>query len=300
MNAKQLYGSDYKTLQKMRRNQAIQRRRSLESTRMTMVYNKIFAIIGVICVSLAIATMGTCIFMRQFYQREIDKKNTEIAELKLENEALYNEIEEFSDIYNQTVTLLEEASSIAYELDLENESLVNQARELQETINSYEEREELFNKYEWAIIRTDNTRTDITYDRITSLEKLAGEKGLSDDSVNLILALAMTESQGTETAANPESSARGLGQMLESTARFTYEDLMKNGRGTYNHDMAFDGDINITMMCYYLEHLGIKYKNDLNLVLKEYRGEEDPEYFKKVNMYLTKAETDLHSIVLRP
>lgn len=196
--------------------------------------------------------------------------------------------------------MLEDTSSIAYELDIENESLVNQARELQETINTYEEREELFDKYEWAIIRSDNTRTDITYNRITSLEELAGEKGLSDDSVDLILALAMTESRGTESAANSESSARGLGQMLESTARFTYEKLMENGKGTYNHDMAFDGDINITMMCYYLDYLGIKYDDDITLVLKEYRGEENPEYNNKIDTYLAKGGTNLHSIVLRP
>lgn len=300
MNAKTLYGNDYRTMQKRRRKQAIQRKRSLESTRMTMVYNRIFAIIGVVCVSLAIATMSTCILMRQFYQRELDKKNTEISELRLENEALYEEIGEFSDTYNQTVALLEKTSSMAYELDLENDALVNQANELQETINTYEERKELFNKYEWAIIRSDNTRTDITYERITSLEELAGEKGLSDDSVNLVLALAMTESQGIETAANSESSARGLGQMLESTARFTYEKLMGNGKGTYNHDMALDGDTNIAMMCYYLDYLGIKYDDNISLVLKEYRGEEDPEYNKKVDTYLAKAGTNIHSIVLRP
>ena len=300
MKTKTLYGDDYAAVQKLRRKQAVQRRRSLESARMILVYNKIFAIIGALCISLAISTVGTCILIQKFYQDELDKKNTEISELKFENETLCDEIGEFSNNYNQTVKLLEKTSSIAYELDLENDILLDQAKALQETVNQYKEREEIFNKYEWAIIRSDNTRTDITYNRITSLEKLAGEKGLSDDSVNLVLALAMTESQGTETATNSESSARGLGQMLESTARFTYEKLMENGKGTYNHDMALDGDINITMMCYYLDYLGIKYDDDITLVLKEYRGEEDPEYIKKVNSYLAEAGTDIHSIVLRP
>lgn len=300
MNAKTLYSDDYRAIQRRRHKRAVQRKRSLESTRMVVVCSRIFYIIGILCISLAIATCASCIIMKQYYHSELQEQQKEITNLELENQSLLEQINTFSNTYNETASLLENVSEMAYKLDQENDTLVTQLNELQKTINSYEEREELFDKYEWAIIRSNDTHTDITYERITSLEELAGEKGLSDDSVNLVLALAMTESQGNEDAANPKSTARGLGQMLEATARFTYETLMDNGKGTYNHNMAFDGDINIAMMCYYLDYLGIKYDDNMTLVIKEYRGENDPEYNNKVNSYLAQAGTSLHSIVMHP
>lgn len=300
MKTATLYSDNYDYLRRRRQREAVQRAKQMESNSMVMVYTRIFWIIGILCASLAIASIAACIFTRQFYMATINQKDAEIAELTSENEELMAQISSYSDTYDETVSILANVSEIAYELDEENNQLVSQSNELQDQIDQFAEREELFDKYEWAILRSDDSRTDITYDRLTSLEELADERNLSEDTTNLVLALTMAESQGTEDAANSESTARGFGQLLQGTAKFVYEDLMENGKGSYNHDMAFDGDTNFDMMVYYLDYLGVKYSDNIDLVLKEYRGGIDDGHSKKLNKYLTKAGTNLHSIELHP
>ena len=77
--------------------------------------------------------------------------------------------------------------------------------------------EELFDKYEYAIIDKYENRTDITYEQILTLEDLVKEYPIND--TDLILSIIMTESRGIETAQNSESTAKGYGQLLNSTAK---------------------------------------------------------------------------------
>lgn len=247
-----------------------------------------------------IACMFMMLCMNSVYSYRLDYLQEEVQRLEDLNKELNDKIASVEEERNTALGLLQEVSGIAVDLDVQVTELADQINEQNELIASYEEREELFDKYEYAIIRTDGTRTDIKYSELNTLISLVEEKELGDSVIDLVLSLSMTESQGTEKAANPESTARGYGQILAGTGKMVYEKFMGNGSGSYNHDYAFNGEINLQMMVYYLEWLGKKYSNNMTLVMNEYRGDLDQAYNQKVNRYLSKAGTDIMSIVIRP
>lgn len=286
------------------RNKALKARRKytsrVASRKMVLVDTKIFYIFTGIILGLILACAFIAIWLKALYSNQITSLKAEVSTLQEENDALKVDIEQFTEEYTQSytvmVTLLQDIAEVANTLDEENIKLNNECVELQSTIKEYEEREELFDEYEYALIRNDGTRTDITYERLENLESLVEEKNLNKDTIDLVLGLSMTESSGNEDAKNAESTASGLGQILEGTGRYIYETLMGNGKGTYNHSMALDGSLNLEMMTYYLAYLGDKYNNNISLVLNEYRGINDPPYFKKLNKYLARAGTSVSSI----
>lgn len=301
MKTNTLYGSRYSADLKRRNRAAAQRRKKTMTCNSIIVSSRVFYVIAVLCISLSIATVGAMVFMRNYYNSVISDMDAEIQKLQLENTELHAQIDEFGGIYSETVCLLDETVDIARTLDETNHQLVSDMKAIDDRLKDYERREELYDKYDYAIIREDNTRTDITYEDLDTLESLVKEKGLSEDTNDLILSLAMTESRGFEDAENSSSTATGLGQILQGTAKFIYEKLMGNPRGSYSHDLALDGETNLTMMVYYLDYLGEKYSDNITLVLNEYRGDKDQSYNNKINKYLAKAGApNVTSIVLRP
>ena len=195
-------------------------------------------------------------------------------------------------------------TNVAYRLELENQELVddNQTlmKEFDELNADYEElseREELFDKYEYAIIRSNHTRTDITYDNLKHLEDIAREEGISQDGIDLCLSFVMNESNGIENAANAVSSARGYGQLLSSTGRFCYTELM--GNSSYNHNVdAMDGEKNLEMTLRYLAYLD-DCKPNTEAVVRSYCGGWNEGYVAKLNRYLSKGPTPVTIKTLR-
>lgn len=179
------------------------------------------------------------------------------------------------------------------ELDESNAALVKENEKLDKLVAKFETRAELFDKYEYAIYNKQGNRTDLTYKQIKTGEELMEDKGIDPD---LLFGLVMTESAGTEKAKNSTSTARGYGQLLRGTAKSMYENVLGNGRGTYNHDMAFDGDTNILLTATYLGYL----KNTCNYSLRStiigYRGLYDPTYFSTVDSYIKKSGNSLTQI----
>ena len=179
------------------------------------------------------------------------------------------------------------------ELDESNATLVKENEKLDKLVAKFETREELFDKYEYAIYNKQGNRTDLTYKQIKTGEQLMKDKGMDPD---LLFGLVMTESAGTEKAKNSTSTARGYGQLLRGTAKSMYENVLGNGRGTYNHDMAFDGDTNILLTATYLGYL----KNNCNYSLRStiigYRGLYDQAYFNTVDSYIKKSGNSLTQI----
>ena len=179
------------------------------------------------------------------------------------------------------------------ELDESNAALVKENEKLDKLVAKFETRAELFDKYEYAIYNKQGNRTDLTYKQIKTGEELMEDKGIDPD---LLFGLVMTESAGTEKAKNSTSTARGYGQLLRGTAKSMYENVLGNGRGTYNHDMAFDGDTNILLTATYLGYL----KNNCNYSLRStiigYRGLYDPAYFNTVDSYIKKSGNSLTQI----
>jgi soluble lytic murein transglycosylase-like protein len=94
----------------------------------------------------------------------------------------------------------------------------------------------------------------------------------------------MVESRGTKTAANSVSTARGYGQLLKGTATYVYETIMKNGKGSYNHSMAFDGNLNIKMTAYYICHLLEKRNGNLFATMKNYSGRNNSGTYSYISM----------------
>ena len=212
-----------------------------------------------------------------------------------DEQSLIDEKQSLSSTYNDAVLILSDVSEIAYQLDQQNRTLNDDLNDALEKIKQYESREELFDSYEWALFRKDGSRTDISYNDIVTLEELVDEKDLSDNTVDLVLAMAMTESNGNANARNISSSAVGLGQFLSGTGRFVYTSLM--GNDVYNHqETASNSETNLEMMVYYLEYLDVKNNHNIERVISCYRGIESPSYKYKINSYLAKNDLSLATI----
>ena len=222
---------------------------------------------------------------------------SQISSLETEKETLLAENKELSEQYNEVSELLAEVSEISVELDKSNAILKSDNKEMSEKIAKFEEREELHDKYDYAIVRTDGTRTDFSYSELKTLEELTEEKGLSKETNDLILAIAMTESNGREDIVNLNSTATGYGQFLSSTGKFVYTKLM--GHDTYTHELAKNGETNITMMVEYVDYLDDKYNGDTRSAMIEYRGTYDQAYLNKIDRYLLLKDTSLNTIEVR-
>lgn len=188
---------------------------------------------------------------------------------------------------------ISELKGVVDELDESNAALVKENEKLDKLVAKFETREELFDKYEYAIYNKQGNRTDLTYKQIKTGEQLMKDKGMDPD---LLFGLIMTESACTEKAKNSASTARGYGQLLRGTAKSMYENVLGHGKGTYNHDMAFDGDTNILLTATYLGYL----KNTCNYSLRStiigYRGLYDPAYFNTIDSYIKKSGNSLTQI----
>ncbi len=279
---------DYERLKKVTSPVVITKQRTINR------YKAIIAILGFITffsVSIAILCFGT------YASNAIKllKVCNQYEDLAEEYDKLYNEYETVYEQNEQKDALIDDCrgeiqklNSVLTEIDEQNKSLVTSNQEYYERICTYEEREELFDKYEYAIMRKDGSRTDLTYDQIKTVETLADEKGVDTD---LIFSIVMTESSGKEKASNSTSTARGYGQILSGTGEFVYTKLMKAGK--YDHSLALDGDTNLQMMVYYLEYLCDR-NSTINGVISNYRGDDSalPSYISVMNSYLqTKHKT---------
>lgn len=89
------------------------------------------------------------------------------------------------------------------------------------------------------------------------------------------------------------SSARGLGGFLESSGRWVYEDLMGNGKNTYDHDMAYDPYIAIEMLVYLLEWMKIEYNGNLEAMIRHYSGDPSGAYYNNLVSIAAKDGVDI-------
>ena len=253
----------------------------------------LIGMVGLFVVS--VVSIATLVVDNYSLRNDLTVASEKYDTLMADNQSLIAENQSLSNTYNDTVLILSDVSEIAYQLDQQNRTLNDDLNDALEKIKQYESREELFDSYEWALFRENGSRTDITYNDIITLEELVDEKDLSDDTVDLVLAMAMTESNGNANARNVSSSAVGLGQFLSGTGRFVYTSLM--GNDVYNHqETASDSETNLEMMVYYLEYLDVENNHNIERVISCYRGIESPNYKYKINSYLAKNDLSLATI----
>lgn len=177
-------------------------------------------------------------------------------------------------------------------LDTENVDLVKSNNEYYDELVSLREREELYDKYEYAL-NYHGSRTDITFEQLKTGVDIMESNNIDPD---LLFAIIMTESHGTEKAKNAASTATGYGQVLYGTGRSVYERYMGNGTGTFENAMLLDGMTNIQITANYLDLL-VKDSSSIHEALVKYRGSpDDGVWMSSVDSYCRKGDTSLAQI----
>lgn len=258
------------------------------------VYRK-FSITTLIAIILVIAASVTVFIINQ---NKINDLKFNVAELETANETLNADMLELSDQYNQIAEILTEVSEVSVELDDEVKKLTSDKATLLDELEKYTMRDELLNKYEYALYREENnTRTDIDFEHIARLQEICKDKGMNDETVDLILAIAMKESKGTAEAKNPKSTATGLGQFLNSTGKFVYTTLMNGNKDDYATAVR-DPETNLMMMAEYIDYLSTTEGNKVSNIMMVYSG-GDSGYCKGLNHYLKKNNLDATNMYVR-
>lgn len=207
-------------------------------------------------------------------------------------EKLAVDYDSLNDDYNMARTTITRLTRSIEDISNENEEIDKQNKKYYEMICDYQTRKELLDKYEYALFDKAGNRTDITYEQIRNAEEVCKDNGVD---IDFILSTIMVESTGREDAKSTLSTATGYGQLIKGTARYTYENIMGNGKGTYNHSMALDGDTNIEMMAAYVGELQ-KTSSSMLQVINRYRGLQDTSYIKKINTYLMESGKSVYTL----
>lgn len=228
---------------------------------------------------------------------EAGNLESKLSEATKKNMLLYQELEQLGDDYDNLADMLCNISAITLDLNKEVKASNKIVKNYKKQLDKLEKNKKLLSSYGWALYNEDRKKTDISFDNIINLQELVKKRGLDEDTVDLILSICMTESDGNTNCTNPESTARGLGQFLNGTGRMVYTQLM--GHSGYNHDIAFDAQTNLDMMVYFLEYLNKKENGDIHAVIDRYRGLKSSSYKAKINSYLLKNNKSLASINIK-
>ena len=213
------------------------------------------------------------------YQNKIADMSTETRELKNNVETLNSQVESLKANLADAEKLNRDLTSSYSTLNEQLKEAVKSNKSYKKELSVYKEREELYNKYEYAIYYG-GERTDLTYDQIKYGEELMEEKGYDP---NLLFSIIMTESRADETCTSTTSTAKGYGQFLDGTAKFVYEDRLE--LGTFQPSYSLNGKTNILMMSSYLDYL-INKNSTLTGVIQNYRGKKDVSgYMREMNRF---------------
>lgn len=101
-----------------------------------------------------------------------------------------------------------------------------------------------------------------------------------------MMGVIMTESRGQASAKNKRSTAVGLGQVLKGSGKWAYEDLLGNGKGTYDHSMAYDPATNIKMAVAIMGQAVQSAGGDILQGIWSYRGVHDQAYVKSIRKFM--------------
>lgn len=162
----------------------------------------------------------------------------------------------------------------------QSEQLRKELEELQARVEELEaekeaervEYEQLAEKYDYVISRVDDS--EITMDDIKFLDETCKTY---DINPHVITAMIDVESDYNPNCSMSNSSARGLMQIIRSTGRYIWEDLL--GNSDYDHDIAYDVKSNILMGVRYMRYHLDKNNGDLRASLKYYNGGELGDYY---------------------
>lgn len=245
---------------------------------------KLTKLLGLNAIIAVVSVLGLIVLAGLYGQQVY--KNNQLEKTVAEQKATIQS--QSSDLLVAAIQI-DQLSTVAGKLDTENSTLTTTLKTQDTELEIFRERDELYDKYEYALVREDGTRTDINYDDIKSLEELAKEEGLGEDAVALVLAISRNESQGYADVKNPNSSAAGLCGLLSSTAKYSYETLLANGKGSYDPSYVYDSLTNLKMALAYVAYLKDNTSSNYALLLA-YRGDDnDVAWFRKIEKYTGKS-----------
>ena len=243
------------------------------SLRTSLAISRVFStIMTILCCTLGI-----------LYMDEHNKTEEIIVSLETELETVTSNYDILASHYDSFNTTIAELMEISEDLDEQNKSLVSSNEEYYEELTEFREREELYDKYDYALYNRSDERTDITYDQLRTLEDLVEDSDICDE--DLILSVVMTESNGVENARSSTSTAKGYGQFLDGTSKFVYTSLL--GESGWTSNVALDGTTNLEMMVAYIDYLYEENDCDLYDTIRSYRGKPNiTSYVASIDSYL--------------
>lgn len=199
---------------------------------------------------------------------EVEKLKAEIADLKKQNNDLRYSVKELTTKAQDRMKFINEQNV---------------------ALDEFRKRSELFNSYEIAILNTYNNRTDMTYDELEYLDNLCKEKGIP---TMMIVSMIKLESNFDPNLKSTESTAKGYMQVIKGTGKFTYENIMGNEKGSYDHSIADDPKTNLELGVTYIDYLFDVAKGDATEVIKRYSGWYSPygigdKYFEILNKHMS-------------
>lgn len=115
-----------------------------------------------------------------------------------------------------------------------------------EQYDDYQNVSYLMDKYDYVFSRMSDT-SGITIDDIAYYDNMCKENNWNP---HIMWCIYWNESNFTAVIDNPISSARGLGQILYSTAKSMYENILC--LGIYDHSMAYDTKTNMMLTTHLL------------------------------------------------
>lgn len=132
---------------------------------------------------------------------------------------------------------------------------------------------ELCRKY-WYVFRDAPDNSGLTMDDIIYQDELAKEK---DFNPHIMWCIYDIESNYTVWIDNKTSSARGIGQVLASTGKSLYENILQ--LGAYQHTMAYNAETNMTLAT---ELITRNIDGGLYNAIVLYSGDTSGGYYNKV------------------
>lgn len=275
------------------RNKVRKEQQMAELVKSINSYKTIIMIFIIVTLSVALGVSNYIMAKeKNYYTNVISSKDYSIKELGntiVEKDLAISELrtKNAEDIKALT-TKLDSAQSLSKDLKTKVKSLDNQITELKSEnakMKAKLDKQTFMEKYSYAFTYGGRS-TDLTYEQAKLGETLMEEKGYNP---NLLFGILMTESGGDSDADNPASTALGYGQFLKGTGKFVYEDLLDNGRGTYNHNYLKNGETSIKMMVAYIDYLVTRRSGSVYKAIKSYSGRDDTSvkpYINKINSFI--------------
>ena len=119
---------------------------------------------------------------------------------------------------------------------------------------------------------------------------------------NILFSIGMVESGFDEKETSTISTAKGYTQFLDGTAKFTWETLLKHGKGSWNPSIALNGENSIRMCVAYFDYLMKKHGNFYK-AMGQYCGAGTSEgsftytYIDRMNKHAMRNGVNIYDII---